>query len=118
MTGETVMLFPKYTSLCSKSGGVSYVSDPFDVTGYKSLVAELDYVAAVGGATTVAGALEQSSDLKVWSAVSGGGLSPSVGSLDRAAVTGTLRYVRLKVTVSGAGAKLAVVWARAVARMR
>ncbi len=118
MTGETVILFPKYTSLCSKSGGVSYVSDPFDATGHKSIVAELNFVSAVGGATTVTGDLEQSSDLKTWSAVTGGGLAPSVGGMDRAVVSGTVRYVRLKVTVSGGGARMVVVWAKAVARVR
>lgn len=117
MTGEPLSFFPKYTTLCSKAGGVHYVSEPVEVTGYKSLTAEMAYVAATL-TTTVTGTLEESSDLEQWSAVSGGGLAPAVGSVERAVVSGTLRYVRLRVSVSNAGVRVVVVWARAVARVR
>jgi hypothetical protein len=49
VAGETIVFFAKYTTLVgATAGGIVYYSDPFEVTGYKTVTAETGFGGAIG----------------------------------------------------------------------
>ena len=109
MAGETIIFFPKYSSLVAGT----YYSDPFDVTGYKELTAEALLIGSVGTSPQVTAILQESSDLTTWTDIgSASTLSSTMSVLTK---TDPARYVRMKVVVSGTGA-VGTLWSKAVAR--
>lgn len=113
MAGETIVFFPKYTALTgSASPGTTYYSDPYEVTGYKTITTEVYYAA---GTPSISGQLQQSSDLITWSTL-GSALSPAAGALASATDSNPARYVRMAMTVISAGNLAATLWAKAVSR--
>jgi len=114
VAGETIVFFPKYTSLVGiASPGQIYYSDPYDVTGYKTVDVE-SLLAATSASGTVAARLEQSSDMVTWSEVGGSG-TLTAGTIDVISKSSPARYIRMKLTVVTANA-VATVWSKGVAR--
>lgn len=114
MAGETIVFFAKYSSLSgSASPGTDYYSDPYDVTGYKTIVLE-GYNAGRISTATISIQAQQSSDLITWSSL-GSSIGPSVSSVASVTLSDPARYVRLKVTILGADGSVTF-WAKAVAR--
>ena len=113
MPGDNIVFFPKWTSLAGTGGGQVYYSDPYEVTPYKTLDVEtLRAVVTAGG--TVAARLEHSSDLQTWTEAGGSG-NLTAGAVDAISKSSPARYVRMKITVTAAGA-VATLWSRGVAR--
>ena len=113
MAGETIVFFPKYTALTgAPSAGAVYYSDPYDVTGYKTLTTEVFFAA---GTPTISGQVQQSSDLITWSSL-GSPLAPASGALASATESNPARYVRMMMTVVSSGNLAATIWAKAVSR--
>ena len=109
MAGENIVFFPKYTALVTGT----YYSDPYEVTGYKTLSAEVNNSAVINSAT-VTGRVQQSSDLLTWTDT-GSDMIPSAGASATQDTSNPARYVRLKVVIGGTNAT-ATIWAKAVAR--
>ena len=105
---ETIVMFQKYSTLVTGT----YYSDPYDVTSFKTISVELFY--AAGNATTFTGQMQESSDLETWTDT-GSALQPSAGAVASADYQNTARYLRLKITTTGAD-KVVTIWAKAVAR--
>ena len=62
---ETIGFFTKWTTLLGGSGAaITYYSDPFDVTPYKTLDIEVMVKGLTGGVPTAQ--LEESSDIETW----------------------------------------------------
>jgi hypothetical protein len=113
VAGETIVFYPKYTTLCGKgAGGATYYSDPYDVTGYKTIDVET-YAPAFNGSPTVTVKLEQSSDLITWSDADSDTLAEA--TLLTQSKTSPARYVRVSVLVNGATTGLTL-WSKGVAR--
>lgn len=113
MAGETIVFFPKYTTLC---GTATYYSDPYEVTGYKTLTADTLLVAMVGGSVPAASAtLEGSSDMISWATLDGPD-TLSAGVINVFSVTSPPRYVRVKIVTSGGTDMSVTLWCRGVAR--
>lgn len=110
---ETIVLFPKYTTLVQGT----YYSDPFDVTPYKTISIEMAVAAGIDVPVTAVGTVQESSDLQTWSAV-GSTLTPATGGAsDNDDYQNTGRYIRLMVVVDGnADVGVVTMWAKAVAR--
>jgi len=114
VAGETIVFFPKYTSLVGvASAGQIYYSDPYEVTGYKSVEVET-LLSAVTASATVAARLEQSSDLLTWTEV-GGSSTLTAGTIDVISKSSPARYVRMKLTVVTANS-VVTVWSKGVGR--
>jgi len=109
VAGETIVFFAKYSPLVTGT----YYSDPYDVTGYKSVDCQTMNVAVINSAT-VSVQMQQSSDLITWADV-GSPMAPSAAATDTEALSGTARYVRAVVTIGQPGAT-AVIWVKGVAR--
>ena len=109
MAGENIVFFPKYTTLVTGT----YYSDPYEVTGYKTVSAEVNNTAIINSATVTA-RVQASSDLITWTDI-GSDMTPSAGASTTQDNSDTARYVRLKVVIGGANATAAI-WAKAVAR--
>ena len=109
MAGENVVFFPKYTTLVTGT----YYSDPFEVTGYKSIAAQVGN-AAVINSSTVNGQLQESSDLLTWTDI-GAGVTPTAGNVGSEDLSDPARYVRMRIIIGGANST-ATMWGRAVAR--
>ena len=110
MAGETIVFFPKYTALVVGT----YYSDPYDVTGYKTVDVQTMHVTSIGTAPTASVQMQQSSDLITWDAV-GSAMAPVAGQTDTEPLSGTARYVRAVATIGGTTAT-AVIWVKGVAR--
>jgi len=109
MAGETIVFFPKFTTLVTGT----YASDPYDVTAYKSIDCQTMNVAVINAAT-VSVQMQQSSDLNQWDPV-GSAMAPAAGNSDTEPLSGTARYVRAVATIGTANAS-AVIWVKGVAR--
>ena len=109
MAGETIVFFPKYTTLVTGT----YASDPYDVTAYKSVDVQTMNHAIINSAT-VSVQMQQSSDLIQWDPV-GSAMAPAVGNSDPESLSGTARYIRAVATI-GAANSTAVIWVKGVAR--
>lgn len=114
MAGETIVFFPKYTTLAGAAApGTSYPSDAFDVTGYKTLVVETYFAGQAGGAA-ISAQIQGSSDLNIWTNL-GAPMAPVVGASDSETVSDPPRYVRV-VTAVTAVDDVATFWCKGVAR--
>jgi len=109
VAGENIVFFPKYTTLVTGT----YYSDPYEVTGYKTVCVQVGN-AAVINSSTVNGQLQESSDLLTWSDL-GAGVTPTAGNVGAEDLSDTARYVRLRIIIGGANST-STVWGRAVAR--
>jgi len=112
MAGETIVFFPKYSALTGSAAGVTYYSDPYELTGYKTLTAEVYYAA---GTPTISCQLQQSSDLITWSNL-GTAMTPAALALTSQSNQDSARYVRMAITVTSAGNLAATLWSKAVSR--
>jgi hypothetical protein len=111
MAGETIVFFAKYTTLVDTR---TYYSDPYEVTGYRTINVET-FMAGVNGApTTVVVTLQQSSDLITWSDLDTGTLA--VNTPDTMSATGPARYVRCTVAITGGTSPAVTLWCKGVAR--
>jgi hypothetical protein len=113
VAGENIVFFPKFTTLC---GTATYNSDPFEVTGYKTLTVETLLVAAIGGGGPVVSAgIEGSSDMITWStlvvaaALTAGVVLPQ-------SYTSPPRYVRVNIVTSVGTNMAATLWSKGVVR--
>jgi len=113
VSSETHVLFPKYTSAVGTAGGKSYYTPAWDVSRWKTVSATVLLEAAFS-TTTVNAQLEESADQETWSGI---GVSTSLTAGNPVTLTKTdpLRYLRLKVSITGAD-KMATFWAFAVLR--
>ena len=109
MAGENIVFFPKYSTLVTGT----YYSDPYEVTGYKTVSMQVGNAAVINSAT-VNGQLQESSDLLSWTDI-GSGVTPTAGNVGAEDLSDTARYVRMRVIVGSANSTAAV-WGRAVAR--
>jgi hypothetical protein len=109
VAGETIVFFPKYTTLVEGT----YYSDPYELTSYKTAQVEIVNVAVINSATVTL-QMEQSSDLTTWTNL-GGTSVPTAGNVASSSLSGTSRYVRAKVTIGASGSS-ATIWCKAVAR--
>jgi hypothetical protein len=117
VAGETIVFFPKYSTLVgAASPGIDYYSDPFEVTGYKTVTAETGFGGAVGSAA-ISARMQQSSDLITWTSF-GSAMEPASQAVPvQETEQDPARYVRLKVNILGAGQSPSLTfWAKAVAR--
>jgi hypothetical protein len=113
VAGETIVFFPKYTTLC---GTATFTSDPYEVTGYKTLTVETLLVAVVGGGVPVVNAsLEGSSDMITWTPIDGPD-ALSAGTINNFSVTSPPRYVRVVIVTTGGTTMSATLWSKGVAR--
>jgi len=112
MDAQTLILFPKYTSLVGTGAGQSYYSEAFDVSGFNDVRGQV-LVEAMAGGGTASALFEDSADLINWTGV--GAQALTIGTVSNISKTDSARYLRLKITISTANA-VATVWARAVAR--
>jgi hypothetical protein len=111
--GETIVFIPKYTTLC---GTTDYYSDPYEVTGYKTVSIETLLLAIIGTASPAASAtLQGSSDLITWATLDGPN-SLSAGTIDNLSASAPPRYVRVKITTSGGTNMSVTLWCKGVAR--
>jgi len=110
VAGETIVFYPKYTSLVSGT----YFSDPYDVTGYKQVDTEVLLVGAVGTSPVVTALLQESSDLITWTDISTA-TTLTAGTVSVLSKTSPARYIRLRIIVSGTN-PVGTLWAKAVAR--
>ena len=71
MQGDTIVFFPKYTTLFghATAGGIFY-SDPYDVTGYNQIDLQV-FLDSEGVAGSFDAILQESSDLETWTPVAG-----------------------------------------------
>jgi hypothetical protein len=114
VAGETIVFFPKYTSLCGATApGTSYPSDPYDVTGYKTLVVET-FLAGNAGGGAISAQIQGSSDLITWTNL-GSAMAPAAGALDSETLSDPPRYVRVVTAVTAAD-DVATLWCKGVAR--
>jgi len=114
MAGESIVFFPKYTTLCGFSGGgLTYYSDPFEMTGYKTVTAETGFGGAIGSGA-ISAQMQQSSDLITWTSF-GSPMAPTSGAAQETEPD-PARYVRLQVTITGGAGSVVTFWAKAVAR--
>lgn len=111
MPGIILSFFGKYSSLV---GAASYYSDPFDVTGQKTVDVETLLVAATG-TPTVTATLEQSSDLLTWTVADGPG-TLTAGTVDTRTKSSPARYVRTKIQISGGSSPVVTLWCKGIAR--
>jgi hypothetical protein len=109
VAGENINFYARYTTLVEGT----YYSDPYEVTGYKSVAVEV-FLAALINSGTATGRVQGSSDMETWTDL-GSNITPSAGASDTETITDPPRYVRLKMTVGGAGSTVTL-WAKAVAR--
>ncbi|MHC4924703.1 MAG: hypothetical protein ACYTG4_11620, partial [Planctomycetota bacterium] len=65
MQDDTIVFFPKYTSLSGESGTFFY-SDPYDVTQFNQIDIEMVIAAFTGTTPTLDIKIEQSNDLETW----------------------------------------------------
>ena len=111
---DTIVFFVKYTTLAGVANpGQTYYSDPYDITAFRTVVLEA-YNAGVTESATISVQPQQSSDLITWSD-KGGALTPTSGNVSTVAITDAARYLRLKVTITGADGTVTF-WAKAVGR--
>lgn len=114
MAGETIVFFPKYTSLAgSASPGTPYTSDPYEVISWKQVEVEILVVQFTASGTGTA-LLQESSDLLTWTDI-GTASALTAGTVKQLSETNPARYLRLVITITVNGA-VATLWAKAVAR--
>jgi hypothetical protein len=65
---ENITFFMRFTTIV---GNTSVESDPYDVTGYKSIDVEAFLQSLTGTAAAMTATLETSSDMVVWTPVDG-----------------------------------------------
>lgn len=108
-----ITFFPQYTTGVASAAGTAYQSEPFDVSAYKTIQAEV-HNQQVTAAVTVTGQFQHSSNLNDWDNL-GAPVAPAAGLSLPVTLQDPLRYVRLVVTLGGA-AGTASFWAKGVAR--
>ena len=111
MSGENIVFFPKFTTL---AGAGTFISDPYDIAAYKSIVIETLLVAANGSPTTVEVVVEKGSDLEKWTTADTDALT--AGTSNFSTLPDMVRYVRVKIVVTGGTNPSVTVWSKGVAR--
>lgn len=106
---ETIVFFPKYTTLPSGT----FDSDPFDVTGYKTISAETHAAVSISSGT-LSVQMQQSSDLLNWTSF-GSAMAPVAPASVTEVESDPARYIRARATVAGSTGVCAF-WVKAVAR--
>ena len=109
MNGQAIILFQKYSTL---SGGSTYLSDPVEMTRWKSIRISVCLAGSTGTGTATAQA-SGSDDLYTWDAL---GLPQNLSGVPVAITqTDTARWIRLAIVVPGT-MTTATVWATAILR--
>jgi hypothetical protein len=112
---DNINFFGRFTTIV---GNTAVVSDPYDVTGYKSIDIEAllhSVVPPVTGVPTVDVSLEMSADMNVWSTVDGPD-TLAAGTPAQLTRTSPSRYIRVRVTITGGTNPVITFWVKGVAR--
>lgn len=104
--------FSKWTTLLGGTvAAITYYSDPFEVTAYKTIEGEVNVKGVSGGTPTAQ--LEESSDLEKWTGV-GSPTNLAENTLATISHSDSARYVRLAIVVPAT--RTMTFWAKGVAR--